>query len=323
MSVEKDLIKKYGAGVIVPASFVLEKPKKVLSFSPAVDIGLSGGIPEGSWFLVSAPPKAGKSTSVLQFAATAQQAGKKVFYMDVEGRFKSMNLQGIHGLDGDKLLLIRSTPDRQYTGEEFLSIAVELLKDKDNIGCVLIIDSASALCPADEIADDVTGSKRSSTPKMLSNFLKKMAGVVPVMNSIVIIIQHLIANTSGYGLPFMEDGGVKAQYQADIKLRGKAGKRWIEGEKQIGQTVEWEVVTSALGPPGAKVESYIRYGYGIDDITETIMLASDFGIITKAGSWFTLPDGNKMQGQEKVYLYLKEHPEAFAAIAGKLKEMTI
>lgn len=323
MSLEKDIIKKYGAGVIVPASLVLEKPKKIVSISPRIDIGLNGGIPEGSWLIVSGPAKAGKSSTVLQLCANAQQMGKKVFYIDAEHRFKPMNATGIHNLDIEKMMLIRSTIDKQYSGEEFLSIAMDIIKDKDNAGCVLVIDSASALCPSDEIAEDVTGSKRSSTPKMLSNFVKKMAGVVPVMDTIVVVIQHLITNTSGYGAPFTEDGGVKIQYQVDTKLRCKAGKPWLDGDKQIGQTVEWQVMTSALGPPGAKIESYLRYGYGIDDITETIMLASDFGIIQKGGAWYTLPDGTKLQGSEKVYLHLKDNKDKLIDIQNKLKDFSI
>lgn len=262
------------------------------------------------------------TTTVMQFCANAQSLGKKVFYVDAEGRFKPMNLQ-VHNMQPNNMTVIRSTQDRQYTGEEFLTIVTQIIKDKENVGCVIVIDSASALCPADEINEEVSGSKRSSNPKILSNFCKKMAGIVPVMNTTVVIIQHLIANTSGYGAPWMEDGGVKAQYQADVKIRSKAGKKWLDGEKQIGQTVEWDVVTSALGPPGTKVESYIRYGYGIDDITENCLLASDLGIINKAGAWYSLPDGKKFQGQEKLYQFLKENPTELETIKTKVKEFKI
>ena len=53
----------------------------------------------------------------------------------------------------------------------------------------------------------------------MASFCRKLGNVVPVNRSIVWIIQHLIANTSGYGSPFMEDGGNKIVYQGDVKIR--------------------------------------------------------------------------------------------------------
>ena len=41
-----------------------------------------------------------------------------------------------------------------------------------------------------------------------------------------------------------------------------------------------------MGPPGGQVQSYIRYGHGIDKTQETLMLACDLGLIQKAGAWF-------------------------------------
>ena len=37
----------------------------------------------------------------------------------------------------------------------------------------------------------------------------------------------------------------------------------MQGDTQIGQTVHWQVVTSAIGPPGQIVTSHIKYGRGI------------------------------------------------------------
>ena len=76
---------------------------------------------------------------------------------------------------------------------------------------------------------------------------------------------------------------------------------------------------SALGPPVKEVNSHLRYGYGIDDITETIIMSVDLGIIKQGGAWFTLMlDGEekKLQGQEAVFGFLVENP----AVLDHLKE---
>ena len=144
-----------------------------------------------------------------------------------------------------------------------------------------------------------------------------MASVVPVQDVTLIIIQHLIANTSGYGSPYYEDGGNKIQYQADVKLRCTNFQKWnlsqADDATRVGQVVNWQVITSALGGPGAKIQSYIRYGYGIDDVKEYVGLGLDMGIINKAGAWYSFThDGNeyKVQGEEKLRNMLVENKDA-------------
>ena len=36
----------------------------------------------------------------------------------------------------------------------------------------------------------------------------------------------------------------------------------MQGDTQIGQKIHWKVVTSAIGPPGQKVQSMINMGEG-------------------------------------------------------------
>lgn len=58
----KEILKEYGK-VILKGSELLEKKKdlKSLSFSPLMDIGLNGGLLEGSWTVLSGLPKKGKA----------------------------------------------------------------------------------------------------------------------------------------------------------------------------------------------------------------------------------------------------------------------
>lgn len=316
-ALEKSIIKKYG-DVLVPASIIGEQNKANLKIGPKLDLALCGGIPEGSRVVFSGPPKCGKSSSVMQIAANAIKDGRKVFYYDVENRFKKLNLYGIRDFDAEKMRLIHSTEDCQLTAEQYLEIAKTFIKAKENKGSVHIIDSVSALCPDSVMtAGDVSGSRRSTSPKLVKDFMNQVAGTLPVMNITVIAIHHLIANTSGYGVSEMEDGGRNMQYQADVKIRGGTPKKWEEGEKQIGIIATWDVIWSALGPSPGKVESYIRFNYGIDDIKETVELATDFGILKKGGSWYDLESlgiTKKIQGDEQLLSYLKENPDLLKKI---------
>ena len=101
-----------------------------------------------------------------------------------------------------------------------------------------------------------------------------------------------------------------------------------------------------MGAPGGQVQSYLRYGHGIDKTQEILMLACDLGLIDKSGAWFTCvfmgackelakeikPELNvddeealinafKFQGQEKLFQFLSENSKLIAFLESSIKEM--
>ena len=166
--------------------------------------------------------------------------------------------------------------------------------------------------------------QRADGAKLLAKFCRKVANVIPVNKNIVIGITHLMGNPTGYGAEFKEKSGQAIAYQTDIKLRAKTFKPWLlsADSTQIGQEIEWQVLCSALGPPGGQITSYIRYGQGIDKHTELINLASDMGLIHKGGAWYTittLEDKPKFQGVEKARQYLLDNPKIYESLYQSVK----
>jgi recombination protein RecA len=332
-TLKEDVIKKFGDEIILSGNALIDKKVLTIPVSPALDIALNGGIPEGSFVVLTGQPKCGKTTSSLDFAANAQKKeyahgsfkdGRQVYYLNIEGRLKKRDLEGIPGLDLSRFHIIGSQQGKILHGEEYLQIAERIINEVP--GCVLIIDSYSALCTEAEITSDMDKMQRADGAKLLAKFCRKIANVIPVNRNIVIGITHLMGNPTGYGAEFKEKSGQAIAYQTDIKLRAKTFKPWVVGtdNTQIGQEIEWQVVCSALGAPGATATSFIRYGQGIDKHTELINLASDLGVIQKGGAWYTIPsldDKPKFQGVEKVRAFLVENNEAYTKIAQSVKEL--
>jgi recombination protein RecA len=332
--IKESVTKDFGANIIVSASSVVDKTSIVIPVSPAIDMILNGGIPEGSFVVLTGQPKCGKTTTSLDFAATAQRKeygygsfadGRQVYYLNIEGRLKKRDLEGIPGLNLDKFDIIGSQTGKILHAEEYLQIAERIINEEP--GAVLIIDSYSALCTEAEITSEMDKMQRADGAKLLAKFCRKVANVIPVNKTIVIGITHLMGNPTGYGAEFKEKSGQAIAYQTDIKMRAKTFKPWVlsSDNTQIGQEVEWQVICSALGPPGGSITSYIRYGQGIDKYMELITLATDIGLINKAGAWYTLSflsdEKNKFQGTEKIRAFLLENPKAYEQLHTEVKKV--
>lgn len=278
------------------------------------------------------------TTTAMQIAFNCQQEGRPIIYINAEGRLSEMNFD-VDGLDPEKMIII-TAEDEPISAEVFLEITLKLISAKENEGALCIIDSVSSLIPSKELDEDVTGSMRPGLPKILSNFVKKAGQIVPNNKITMVMITHLITNTSGYGPSKMADCGVKIQYQADTRLEVKSIAPWMEGEtNQIGQAVNWKIHYSSMGATGIECQSWIRYGKGLDKTQELLILGEEMGLISKAGAWFTCDyvreDPNfatlfpgedvekfaKFQGQEKLYNFLDTNEQALKLLNDKIREM--
>ena len=331
MSLKEDVVKNFGDDIMLNGNAIVDRKSVIIPVSPSIDLILNGGIPEGSFVILTGQPKCGKTTTSLDFAATAQRPeykgqlkdSREVYYLNIEGRLKKRDLEGIPGLNLDKFHVIGSQQGKILHGEEYLQIGEKIINEIP--GCVLIIDSYSALCTEAEITSEMDKMQRADGAKLLAKFCRKVANVIPVNKNIVIGITHLMGNPTGYGAEFKEKSGQAIAYQTDVKLRAKTFKPWLlsADSVQIGQEIEWQVVCSALGPPGAQITSYLRYGQGIDKYMEAIVLASDIGLIHKGGAWYTLTaleDKPKFQGAEKVRNYLLENEKAYTDLIKSIKD---
>lgn len=333
-TIEQTISKMFGDDVLTSGHSILEKKRVIIPISPKLDLILGGGIPEGSFVIFTGHPKFGKSSISLDFASTCQRPeyggafcpnGRHVYYYNIEGRIQPRDIAGIPNLNLDRFTCIESKPGKILHAEEYLQMGEMLINDKP--GSVHIFDSFSALCTEAEQTTEMNQMQRADGAKLLAKFCRKVANVIPVNKNIVIGVTHLMGNPSGYGKAFKEKSGQAIAYQVDVKLQALSMKAWKDkNENQIGQEVEWQCITSAIGPPGKKTVSYLRYGSGIDKVQELITLACDLGIIKKGGAWYTLQFLNmdeppNLQGLEKTRQALIDNPEWLEELNNQIKTL--
>ena len=71
MALKEDLKKTFGDDILMSGNSIKEKEVVVIPLSPSLDMILNGGVPEGSFVVLTGQPKCGKTVTSLSLAATA------------------------------------------------------------------------------------------------------------------------------------------------------------------------------------------------------------------------------------------------------------
>lgn len=307
------------------ASYILNTDKKVVSVSPALDLILSGGIPESTLAVFKSKPKVGKTTLALKIAAKGQQQyGKKVIYINVESRLSKKNLLGVKGLDisPEMFKLISSEKGKILSAEQIFEKTEQALNDFPE--SIFIFDSFSSLSSAAEKTKAYgEGFGNISVRKMEGEFARRVGPIVMVNNSIVLGIAHVAPNINTMGQS--TSIGQKTLYQMDLELSLKKvypQGDWMMGDKLIGQKIQVECLTSALGAPGGECVCWLKYGEGYSDEAELANMAVDLSIIEKNGTWLVVEKFDvKAQGISKITELLGERRDVYDYLLKRVKEV--
>ena len=180
--------------------------------SVSLDYALGiGGLPRGRSIEIYGPEASGKTTLALHSVAEVQKKGGEAAYIDVEHALDPVYAQAL-GVDIDALLV--SQPD---TGEQALEIAEALIRS--GAIDIVVIDSVAALVPRAEIEGEMGDSHVGLQARLMSQAMRKLAGVVSKSNCIAIFINQLRLKVGVvYGNPEVTAGGNALKYYASVRL---------------------------------------------------------------------------------------------------------
>ncbi len=280
----------------------------------SLDIALGiGGIPRGRIIEVFGPESSGKTTLALHAIAEAQKLGGEAAFIDAEHALDPVYAKHL-GVDIDNLIV--SQPD---TGEQALEIA-EALTRSGAID-VIVVDSVAALVPKAEIDGDMGDAHVGLQARLMSQALRKLAGVINKSKTVIIFINQLREKVGiMFGNPETTPGGRALKFYASVRL----DIRKIENIKQdgevIGNRARVKVIKNKVAPPFREAEFDIIYGKGISKEGNILDLAVNLNIIEKAGAWFSY-NGEKIgQGRENAKQYLMDNPKIMNEIEGKIRD---
>jgi recombination protein RecA len=307
--------KQFGRGAIMK----LGDSDKDFSFSVIptgsleLDIALGvGGVPRGRIVEIYGPESSGKTTVALHMIAESQKMGGAAAFIDAEHALDPGYAHNL-GVDTDNLYV--SQPD---TGEQALEIAEALVRS--GAIDIIVVDSVAALVPKAEIEGLMGDSHVGLQARLMSQALRKLAGVISKSNAVVVFINQLREKVGVmFGNPETTTGGKALKFYASIRLDVRKIETIKVGDEMIGNRTRVKVVKNKVSPPFKTAEFEIYYGQGISPEASILNLGVQLGILGKAGAWISYKDEKIGQGKENARQYLIEHPE----VAQEIKAMIL
>ena len=307
--------KKFGKGSVMRLGDRPEMNIEAISTgSLGLDLALGvGGMPRGRIIEVYGPESSGKTTLALHVIASAQKAGGEAAFIDAEHALDPVYAKAL-GVDIDNLLV--SQPDY---GEQALDIAEQLVRS--GAIDVVVVDSVAALVPRAEIEGDMGDAHMAVQARLMSQALRKLAGVISKTNTILIFINQLRSKVGVvYGNPEVTTGGAALKYYSTVRIDIRRGEQIKNGLDLIGAHTKVKVVKNKVAPPFRNAEFDILYGKGISKESELVDIGVRVGVVEKSGTWFSY-DGNRIgQGKDNARVFFAEHPEMAAEVEAKIRE---
>ncbi|MDD2807572.1 MAG: recombinase RecA [Patescibacteria group bacterium] len=274
----------------------------------SLDIALGvGGVPKGRIIEIFGPEASGKTTLAQHIVAEVQKVGGIAAFVDAEHALDPEYAKKI-GVNIKDLLI--SQPD---TGEQALEI-VETLVRSNGVD-VIVVDSVAALTPKAEIEGDMGASHMGLQARLMSQALRKLAGIVSKSNTLVIFINQ-IRNKIGifFGNPETTTGGNALKFYSSVRIEVRRAAQIKQAERIIGNRVKAKIVKNKVAPPFQTCEFDIMYNEGISIAGDALDTGVAYGVVTKSGNSYALGETKFGVGRENAKQFLRENQKLIAEI---------
>ena len=272
-----------------------------------------GGYPRGRVVEIYGPESSGKTTLALHAIAETQKAGGIAAFIDAEHALDPTYAKKL-GVNTDELWI--SQPDN---GEQALEIVESLVRS----GAVdmIVVDSVAALTPQAEIDGEMGDSHMGLQPRLMSQALRKLTGILAKSNTTIIFINQIRMKIGiMFGNPETTTGGNALKFYSSIRVevrRIEAISR--SADDIIGNRVRIKIVKNKVAPPFKKVELDMYFGEGLSYHGSILDAALKYELLEKSGSWYSYNNEKIGQGRENAINFLRTNVDITQDLDTKLR----
>jgi recombination protein RecA len=271
------------------------------------------GVPRGRVIEIYGPESSGKSTLAQHIVAEVQKIGGVAAYVDAEHALDPEYAQKI-GVNIDELFI--SQPDN---GEQALEIVETLVRS--NAVDVIVIDSVAALTPKAEIEGEMGDQHMGLQARLMSQALRKLAGIVSKSKTIVVFINQIRMKIGiVFGNPETTPGGNALKFYASVRIEIRRAAQIKQGEQIIGNRTKAKIVKNKVAPPFRSCEFDIMYNEGISIAGDLIDLGVTYGVIQKSGNSYSFHGEKLGLGRENAKATIKGNPELLKSIRSDIEK---
>ncbi|PIY96396.1 MAG: recombinase RecA [Candidatus Kerfeldbacteria bacterium CG_4_10_14_0_8_um_filter_42_10] len=280
----------------------------------SLDIALGvGGVPRGRIIEIFGPEASGKTTLAQHIVAELQKMGGTAAFVDAEHALDPEYARKI-GVNVDELLI--SQPD---TGEQALEIVETLVRS--SAVDVIVVDSVAALTPKAEIEGEMGDQHMGLQARLMSQALRKLAGIVSKSNTVIIFINQIRMKIGVFfGNPETTTGGTALKFYSSVRIEVRRSAQIKKGERIVGNRTKAKVVKNKVAAPFRTTEFDIMYSEGISIMGDVLDTALQYGVIQKNGNSYSYGEIKLGVGRETATNYLKDNPKLVQEIKKKTWE---
>src|SRR5579859_4192586 len=297
--------KQFGKGAVMTLGDD-EDPEPVATIptgSLAIDLATGiGGYPKGRVVEIYGPESSGKTTLALHAIAQAQRAGGVAAFIDAEHALDVAYARAV-GVETEQLLI--SQPD---TGEQALDIT-EILVRSGAVDLV-VIDSVAALTPKAELEGEMGDAHMGLQARLMSQALRKLTAAAYRGGTTLMFLNQLRQKIGvTFGSPETTTGGNALKFYASMRFDVRRIGQVKVGDEPVGGRTRVKIAKNKCAPPFTEAEFEIRWGIGIDAMSELLDLGIARGLVDKSGNHLSFAGSPLGNGRERSRETLTQSPE--------------
>src|SRR6202042_2480498 len=150
---------------------------------------------------------------------------------------------------------------------------------------LVVIDSVAALTPKAEIDGEMGDAHMGLQARLMSQALRKLTAITHRTGTTLLFLNQLRQKIGVvFGSPETTTGGNALKFYASMRLDVRRIGQVKIGDEPVGGRTRVKLAKNKCAAPFTEAEFEIRWGTGVDRVTELLALGSARGLVDKAGN---------------------------------------